>query len=400
MENTVIEAQNGRRVVITGVGILAPCGVGADAFWAGLSKPAEPVTNRRIADFDPAEWGLKHVEVRRIERFAQIAIAAAAMARRDAGIDEDSPYDRYRCGVMLGTGIGGAYAWESNAEVLMTKGAKYVSPLVVPMVMPNAAAAHVSIRSGFTGPVETITTACAAGTHAVGHGARLIASGRADVVLAGGSESCQTPVMNNGFLNMKALSPSGISRPFDVARDGFCSAEAAAVLVLEEHEGAMARGATIYAEIAGTASTADAHHITAPSPIGAGAIACMKAALEDAGTSADEVTHVNAHGTSTQLNDAAEAIAVKEVFSASRPAVTSIKGVTGHSLGAAGAVEAAALALTYRHREIPPTMHVTNLDPELDIDVVLEPRPWDPAPAVSNSFAFGGHNGTLVFCPI
>lgn len=400
MENTVIEAQNGRRVVITGVGVLAPCGVGADAFWAGLSKPAEPVTNRRIADFDPAEWGLKHVEVRRIERFAQIAIAAAAMARRDAGIDEDSRYDRYRCGVMLGTGIGGAYAWESNAEVLMTKGAKYVSPLVVPMVMPNAAAAHVSIRSGFTGPVETITTACAAGTHAVGHGARLIASGRADVVLAGGSESCQTPVMNNGFLNMKALSPSGISRPFDVARDGFCSAEAAAVLVLEEHEGAMARGATIYAEIAGTASTADAHHITAPSPIGAGAIACMKAALEDAGTSADEVTHVNAHGTSTQLNDAAEAIAVKEVFSASRPAVTSIKGVTGHSLGAAGAVEAAALALTYRHREIPPTMHVTNLDPELDIDVVLEPRPWDPAPAVSNSFAFGGHNGTLVFCPI
>ncbi len=396
----MIEARDGRRVVITGVGVLAPCGIGADAFWAGLSKPVEPVTNRSIDAFDAAEWGLKHVDVRRIERFAQLAIAASALARRDAGIEKDSPYDPYRCGVMMGTGIGGAYAWESNAEVLMEKGEKYVSPLVVPMVMPNAASANVSIRSGFTGPVETITTACAAGTHAVGHGARLIASGRADLMLAGGSESCQTPVMNNGFQNMKALSPTGISRPFDIARDGFCSAEAAAVLVLEEYEAAKARGATIYAEIAGTASTADAHHITAPSPNGAGAIACMRAALDDARVSADEVTHVNAHGTSTQLNDAAEAIAVKEVFAANRPAVTSIKGVTGHSLGAAGAVEAAAVALSYRHRQLPPTMHVTELDPDLDIDVVLEPRSWDPAPAVSNSFAFGGHNGTLVFRPI
>ncbi|MBA3295263.1 MAG: beta-ketoacyl-[acyl-carrier-protein] synthase family protein [Geodermatophilaceae bacterium] len=395
-----MEAREGRRVAITGVGILAPCGIGAEAFWAGLSKPAESETNRSIDDFDAAEWGLKHVDMRRIDRFAQLAIAASTLARRDAGIEEDSPYDPYRCGVMMGTGIGGAYAWETNAELLMAKGVKYISPLVVPMVMPNAASAHVSIRSGFVGPVETITTACAAGTHAIGHGARLIASGRADVVLAGGSESCQTPIMNNGFLNMKALSPSGISRPFDIARDGFCSAEAAAVLVLEEYEAAKARGAAIYAEIAGTASTADAHHITAPSPNGAGAVACMRAALGDAGVNADEVTHVNAHGTSTQLNDAAEAIAVREVFAGTRPAVTSIKGVTGHSLGAAGAVEAVAVALSYRHRELPPTMHVTELDPEIDIDVVLEPRSWDPAPAVSNSFAFGGHNGTLVFRPI
>lgn len=396
----MIEARNGRRVVITGVGVLAPCGVGADEFWAGLSKPAEPETNRSISDFDPADWGLKHVEVRRIDRFAQLAIAAAALARRDAGLDDDSPYDPYRCAVMMGTGIGGAFAWESNAEVVITKGAKYVSPLVVPMVMPNAASAHISIRNGFTGPVETITTACAAGTHAVSHGARLIASGRADVVMAGGSESCQTPVLNSGFFNMKALSPTGISRPFDVARDGFCSAEAAAVLVLEEYEAAKARGATIYAEIAGTGSTADANHITAPSPQGTGAIACMRAALDDAGVPADEVTHVNAHGTSTPLNDAAEAIAVEEVFGSNRPAVTSIKGITGHSLGAAGAVEAATVALTYRHREIPPTMHVTKVDPALDIDVVLESRSWDPAPAVSNSFAFGGHNGSLVFRPI
>ena len=396
----MIESRNGRRVVITGVGVLAPCGVGADAFWAGLSKPVAPETHRNISDFDPAEWGLKHVDVRRIDRFAQLAIAAAALARQDAGLDETASYDPYRCGVTMGTGIGGAFAWEVNAEVVMTKGPKYVSPLVVPMVMPNAASAHISIRSGFTGPVETITTACAAGTHAVSHGARLVASGRSDVVLAGGSESCQTPIFNNGFMNMKALSPTGISRPFDVARDGFCSAEAAAVLVLEEYEAAKARGATIYAEIAGTGSTADGHHITAPSPEGAGAIACMRAALDDAGISADEVTHINAHGTSTPLNDAAEAIAVKEVFGSNRPAVTSIKGVTGHSLGAAGAVEAATLALSYRHRELPPTMHVTELDPALDVDVVLESRSWEPAAAVSNSFAFGGHNGTLVFRPI
>ena len=396
----MIEAREGRRVAITGVGILAPCGIGAEAFWAGLSKPAESETNRSIDDFDATEWGLKHVDMRRIDRFAQLAIAASTLARRDAGIEEDSPYDPYRCGVMMGTGIGGAFAWEVNAEVVMTKGPKYVSPLVVPMVMPNAASAHISIRSGFTGPVETITTACAAGTHAVSHGARLVASGRSDVVLAGGSESCQTPIFNNGFMNMKALSPTGISRPFDVARDGFCSAEAAVVLVLEEYEAAKARGATIYAEIAGTGSTAEGHHITAPSPEGAGAIACMRAALDDAGISADEVTHINAHGTSTPLNDAAEAIAVKEVFGSNRPAVTSIKGVTGHSLGAAGAVEAATLALSYRHRELPPTMHVTELDPALDVDVVLESRSWEPAAAVSNSFAFGGHNGTLVFRPI
>lgn len=396
----MIESRDGRRVVITGVGVLAPCGIGADAFWAGLSKSVEPETNRRIEDFDPAEWGLKHVEVRRIERFAQLAIAASELARTDAGIDADAPYDPYRCGVILGTGIGGAYAWEANAQTLLTKGAKHVSPLVVPMVMPNAASANVSIRSGFTGPVETITTACAAGTHAVGYAARLVASGRADVVLAGGSESCQTPVMSNGFQNMKALSPTGVSRPFDVARDGFCSAEAAAILVLEEYAAATARGATIYAEIAGTASTADAHHITAPSPDGEGAIACMKAALADAGVRADEVTHVNAHGTSTPLNDAAEALAVNAVFGSHRPAVTSIKGVTGHSLGAAGAVEAAALALSYRHRELPPTMHVTKLDPDLHVDVVLEPRPWEPSAALSNSFAFGGHNGTVVFLPV
>jgi len=396
----VIEARNGRRVVITGLGVVAPCGTGLTEFWAGLRRPAEPVIDRRILDFDPARWGIGHVEARRMDRFAQLGVAAAAQALSDAGLDGDErPYDEDRCGIVMGTGIGGAYAWESQCKILFEKGPARVSPLVVPSVMPNAAAAMVSMRYGWRGPVETVVTACASGTHAVSNGARLVASGRCDAVLVGGSESCQTGIMSNGFLNMKALSGSGISRPFDVNRDGFCSAEAGGLLVLEEAGAAAARGAAVYAEVAGSASTADAYHITAPAPDGRGAIACMRAAMTDAGLSPDEITHVNAHGTSTQLNDATEAAAVAAVFGATRPAVTSIKGVTGHAFGAAGAIEAVALALSFRYGELPPTMGVEHVDPACDIDVVLEPRPWTPGPALSNSFAFGGHNGTVVLVP-
>lgn len=396
----MIEARNGRRVVITGVGVIAPCGTGAEDFWAGLQRPAEPAVERRVVDFDPSRWGISHVEARRMDRFAQLGVAAAALALADAGLDaQDGPYDAARCGIVLGTGIGGAYAWEAQSRVLFEKGPSRVSPLVVPSVMPNAAAAMVSMRFGWRGPVETVATACASGTHAVGNGARLVASGRCDAVLVGGSEACQTGVMSYGFQNMKALSATGISRPFDVDRDGFCSAEAGGVLVLEEASAAAARGATVYAEVAGTASTADAHHITAPAPDGRGAITCMRAAMEDAGLAATDVTHINAHGTSTPLNDAAEAGAILEVFGRTQPAVTSIKGVTGHALGAAGAIEAIALALSYRHGELPPTMGVEQVDPAFHIDVVLEPRRWTPGPALSNSFAFGGHNGTVVFLP-
>ena len=396
----MIEARDGRRVVITGLGVLAPCGSGAEAFWAGLSRPTEPAVQRRIDDFDPSEWGIKHVEARRLDRFAQLAVAAATQALTDAGMSLAEPaYEPARCGVVLGTGIGGAYAWESQTQVLLEKGPGRVSPLVVPTVMPNAGAASVSMRFDWRGPVETVTTACASGTHAVANGARLVAAGRCDAVLVGGSESCQTGVMTNGFQNMKALSASGISRPFDVQRDGFCSAEAAAVLVLEEESAARARGATVYAEVAGSGSSADAHHITAPAPDGRGAIACMRAALADAGIDPAAVTHVNAHGTSTQLNDAAEAYALQQVFGSSRPAVTSIKGITGHALGAAGAIEAVALALSYHRRQLPPTMGVDTVDPAFDIDLVREPRDWEPGPAISNSFAFGGHNGSVVFLP-
>lgn len=387
-----------RRVVITGLGAIAPCGSGVEDFWKGLHSPAEPAVNRTVDDFDPASIGLKHTEARRLERFAQLALAAAGQALADAG---DLPYDPARRGVILGTGIGGAYTWESQAAVFREKGARGVSPLVVPMVMPNAASAAVSMRNDLRGPVETVTTACASGTHAIGNAAMLIAAGRADMMLAGGSESCQTDVMVNGFGNMKALSSTGISRPFDAERDGFCSAEGAGVLVLEDAESARARGARIYAEVVGAGSTGDAHHITAPAPDGRGAVACMRAAIDDAGLTPADITHVNAHGTSTPLNDAAEASAIREVFgSEPGPAVTSIKGVTGHALGAAGALEGVALALSFWHRSLPPTLGGSQLDPALGIDVVTSARSWEPSPAISNSFAFGGHNACVVFAPV
>ena len=398
----MIESRDGRRVVITGLGVLAPCGTGIDAFWEGLGKPAEPNKERNIEDFDPLTYGLKYAEARRLDRFAQLAYAAGKMAVAHAFGEEGlEGYDEWRRGAIMGTGIGGAHAWETNAQVLTTKGEKGVSPLTVPMVMPNAGAAAMSMRLGLRGPVETIATACASGTHSIAAGARLVASGRCDVVLAGGSESCQTGVMRGGFNNMKATSSSGISRPFDVNRDGFCSAEAAGILVLEEYEAAKARGATIYAEVLGSGSTADAHHITAPDPEGNGAYNCMRLALEDAGVEPSQITQVNAHGTSTPLNDAAESAAVARMFDTDPgPAMTSIKGVTGHALGAAGAIEAVALALSFLHKKIPPTMGTTEIDPKIKADIVLEWRDWEPAPAISNSFAFGGHNGSLVLGPI
>ena len=404
----MIESRDGRRVVVTGVGVVAPCGIGATDFWQGLAKPPAPRAERPVEGFDPVAAGLSKVEARRLDRFAQFAIAAAGEALRDADLAAgDGPVepsdglrgvDSERVGVLIGSGIGGALTWEHQVDTLRDRGTRAVSPLVVPMVMPNAAAGAVSMRWGLRGACETIATACATGTHAIGNAARWIAAGRADVVLAGGAEACLTGTGLAGFGNMRALSPSGISRPFDRERDGFCAAEGAAIVVLEEASRARSRGAHIYAEVAGAASTADAFHLTAPAPGGRGALACMRLALEDAGIAPAEVTHVNAHGTSTALNDATEAEVIAKLFPG-RPAVSSIKGVTGHALGAAGAIEAVALVLSYAHRTLPPTAGTVTVDPALDIDVVLTPRPWTPAPAISNSFGFGGHNGTLVLRP-
>ena len=386
----------GRRVAVTGIGALARCGIGADAFWQGLLEPA-PEGSRAVDDFDPEPYFDNVKESRRTDRFAQFALAVAQMALEQAG---EITADPLRRGVIFGTGVGGLNTLEDQIWTYHDKGPRRVSPFLVPMMMSNAGAASISMRHGWQGPCETTVTACAAGTHSVANAARLIAYGRCDAVITGSAEAAMTPVGIQGFSNMTALSTSGVSRPFDVRRDGFVIAEGAGALVLEDWDTAVARGATILAEVLGGASTADAHHITAPSPGGAGAIAAMELAMAEAGITAADVAQINAHGTSTPLNDAAEAEAISKVFGQPGPPVTSIKGVTGHSLGAAGALEAVAVVQSMLHGVIPPTAGYGEPDPDLAaIDIVTEARPWTPGPTLSNSFGFGGHNGCLVIAP-
>ena len=388
----------GRRVAVTGLGVVSTCGLGKDAFWAGLHGPG--LTDRQwvtIDDWDPSPYFDNPKEARRADRVEQFALAAAAEALTQAG---DVRVDPARFGVILGTGIGGLGTLEEQVQIRLEKGERRVSPFLVPMMMANASGAAISMRYGLQGPNETICTACAAATHALGYAARLIAMGRCDAIVSGGSEAAATPSSLAGFSNMTALSTVGRSRPFDRERDGFVMGEGAAIFVLEEWDHAVERGATILGEILGAASNADAHHITAPSPGGVGAIACMKMALDDAGLSPHDVTYVNAHGTSTPRNDEAEAAAVRAVFGDHRPAVTSIKGVTGHALGAAGALEAASVLLSMQHRSIPPTAGTVEIDDDMNIDVVIgAARPWIPAPAMSNNFGFGGHNGSIIVGP-
>ncbi|HXQ43258.1 MAG TPA: beta-ketoacyl-ACP synthase II [Acidimicrobiales bacterium] len=386
----------GRRVVITGMGVLACCGIGLDDFWDGLNRPA-PEGEHRVPGFDPTAWfGPK--DVRRVDRFAQFSVAAADMALLDAG---EIGADPDRSGVIFGTGVGGLDSLEQQIGVFVEKGPRRISPFLIPMMMANAGAANVSMRAGWHGPCETITTACAAGTHSVAAAARLVATGRCDVVIGGGAEAAMTPVGIGAFTNMTALSSSGVSRPFDARRDGFIVAEGAGALVLESLEHARRRGARVYGEVLGAGSTADAHHITAPAPGGNGAAACMELALADAGVAPDAVGHINAHGTSTPLNDLAEAQAISKVFGTPGPPVTSTKGVTGHALGGAGAIEAVATTLAIHRRLIPPTAGYGEPDPDITLDVVHgAARPWEPAPSLSNSFGFGGHNGTLVIGPV
>jgi 3-oxoacyl-[acyl-carrier-protein] synthase II len=392
-----MEGRDGRRVVITGLGVVAPCGIGKDAFWEGLHRPASPGESLSVPGFDPEPWFDNPKEIRRADRVEQFARAAAGMALADGG---EPTADPGRRAVIIATGIGGLNTLEEQVLVRIEKGERRVSPFLVPMIMANAGAASVSMRYGWQGPCETISTACAASTHAIGNAARLIAWGRCEAALAGGTESSLTLTSLAGFRNMTALTSSGLSRPFDAGRDGFVMSEGAAVVLLEELGAAQARGARIYGEIVGAASTADAYHITAPSPGGAGAVACMELALADAGVRPSDITHINAHGTSTPLNDAAEAEAIAKIFGAPGPIVTSAKGATGHSLGAAGALEVVAVMLSIEHREVPPTIGTTEIDPEMSIDVVIgEGRPWEPGPTLSNSFGFGGHNGTLVLTP-
>src|SRR5580704_5442787 len=386
----------GRRVAVTGLGAVTCCGIGVDALWDGLVHPKPGVAGGEVRDFQPEDWfGPK--EVRQIDKFAQFSVAAADLAVKDAGgLDADPA----RSGVIFATGVGGFDTLAEQVGVYNERGARRVSPRLVPMMMANAGAAGISMRLGWHGPSEVIVTACAAGTHAIAAAGHLIASGRCDVAIGGGAEAGMHPVSIAAFANMTALSTSGHSRPFDARRDGFVMTEGAAALVLEDWDRAVARGATIYAEVAGAASTADAHHITAPAPDGSGAVNCMELALADAGIAPGDVGHVNAHGTSTPLNDLAEARAIAKVFGDPGPLVTSTKGVTGHGLAAAGAIEAVAAVMTIQQATIPPTAGYAEPDPEITIPIVHgEPRSWEPAAVLSNSFGFGGHNGCLVLLP-
>ncbi len=387
-----------KRIAITGVGVVSSAGIGNEAFWNSLLNGV-PKNGFLIEDFDPLPFFDGNAkEARRADRFQQLALAAAKEAIDQAG---DFVIDPTEVGTMIGTGVGGLGTLENQVKVFLDKGPRRVSPFLVPMMMANAASASVSMTYGFQGPCETIVTACAAGTHSIGRAAELIRSDKIKAMVAGGAEATLTPIGTQGFVNMTAVSKEGISRPFDTQRDGFMQSEGAGVLILEEWDHAISRGADVLAELLGSGSTADAHHITAPAPEGNGAVRCMEIALNDAGLLPTDIGQINAHGTSTPLNDAAEAQAIARVFGDSNPYVTGTKGVTGHSLGAAGALEAVAVVLSILNETIPRTHGTTEIDPEFgNLNLVYSDSiQWSPKPTISNSFGFGGHNGSIVIGP-
>ena len=406
-----------RRVVITGLGLVSPLGTNVATTWEGLvagRSGAGPITRFdpvrssvrfacEVRGFDAARF-LDKKEARRYDLFAQFAIGAAEEAVTDACLASNwNAVDLRRVGVLVGTGTGGLATFEENCRVLIEHGPNRVSPFFIPMYMPNAAAALVSMRYGAKGPNYCTVSACASSAHALADALQLIRDNHADVMIAGGSEAAITGLAVASFANMKALSernddPPTASRPFDRDRDGFVMGEGAAVLILEEAEHARRRGANVYAELAGVGMTADAHHITAPAPDGAGARDAMRLALEDADLRADQVDYINAHGTSTPPGDTAETAAVKGVFGAhARELIfASTKSMTGHLLGASGALEAAVCALTVRHGIIPPTINQFTPDPTCDLNSAPNHAVRRAvAVALSNSFGFGGHNVTL-----
>jgi 3-oxoacyl-[acyl-carrier-protein] synthase II len=409
------DARGRMRVAVTGLGVKTPAGTDLDAFWSTLAAgrstaapisrfDASPLPVRfgcEVPGFDPTAY-LGPKEARRLDRVAQLGLAAAVDALSDAG---ETGADPARSAVIIGTGIGGLITLEEQVTTYMEKGPARVSPFFVPMMMVNATAGTIAMQLGWTGPNLCIATACAASAHAIGEAARLIRDGAADVAVTGGTEACMTPVAISAFARMTALStrndePELASRPFDADRDGFVMGEGAGALVLERWDRAVARGAHIYGEVAGYGRNADAYHITAPSPGGEGAAVCMQLALDDAGLAPADIGHINAHGTSTPLNVAADAEAIRKVFGEGAPPVTSTKGVTGHLIGAAGATEAIACLLSIARGAAPPTANVDHIGDDIQLDIVTEaPRPIAASPALSNSFGFGGHNATLILTP-
>ena len=406
-----------RRVVITGMWAITPVGNTKETFFnnllagqSGIDRishfdPAEYATQiaGQVKDFDVTQYGVDKKEARRMDRSSQFAVAAAFDAVADSKLEMDKE-DHERMGTIVGTGIGGIDTIHELYKTLFEKGPGRVSPFAVPMMISNMASGRVSIQCELHGPCLTDVTACASGTNAVGEAFRMIQHGGADVMIAGGTEAAISPAAVAGFAAMKAMStrnddPTRASRPFDAERDGFVMGEGSGMLVLEELEHAKARGAHIYAEVIGYGSNGDAYHISAPAPEGIHAEKCMAQALADAGIEPAAVDYVNAHGTSTGLNDKNETLAIKRLFGdhAQKLVVNSTKSMTGHLLGAAGAIDAIVCAMSIVESKVHPTINRTNPDPELDLDYVVEgPRDKEVNVAISNSFGFGGHNATLV----
>lgn len=405
-----------RRVVITGLGLISPVGNDVKSFWDSLCAGRSGIGKityfdasghdsqiaGEIKDFDPTRY-LSSKDIKRTDLFTQYAVVAAGMAIDDSKI-ELSSLAPYSFGAIVGSGIGGIHTIEEEHKVLLEKGPSRISPFFIPMLIVNMASGMIAIKFGLKGPNSCSVTACASSNHSIGEAFRIIQNGYADLMLAGGSEAAIWPLGVGGFCATKALStrndePERASRPFDKQRDGFIMAEGAGIVLLEEYEHARKRGADIYAETIGYGMSCDAYHMTAPDPEGKGAVRCMAEALKDASIKPEEVTYINAHGTSTQLNDIMETKAIKEVFGdyAKKIPVSSTKSMVGHLLGAAGGVELAACALSIRDGIIPPTINYEYPDPECDLDYVPnEARKQGVEVVLSNSLGFGGHNATLI----
>ena len=406
-----------RRVVITGMGLVTPLGTGLDNVWDQILQGKSgiaPITRfdvsrhetkiaGEVKNFNPEDY-VSHKDVKKMDLFIHYALAAAQVAINDAKLDMTKEQSD-RVGVVVGTGLGGLPTIEKYHQVLMERGPDRITPFFIPMLIANLAPGHIAMQHGMKGPNLCIVTACATGSHCIGDGCRIIQYGDAEVIVAGGTEANLTPLTVGGFNAMKALStrndePEKASRPFEKNRDGFIVAEGSGIVVLEELEHARARGARIYAEVIGYGYNADAHHITAPAPDGEGFVRCIRMALKDANLAADEVNYINAHGTSTQLNDYTETLAIKEVFGdrAKKIPVSSTKSMTGHLLGAAGAIEAIFSVLSLRDQICPPTINYDEPDPECDLDYVPNvARKHAMNVTLSNSFGFGGTNATLLF---
>ncbi len=409
--------KQGRRVVVTGMGMVTPVGIGVEESWRSICEGRSgigPVTKfdassfpskiaAEVKGFKPEEF-MEKKKIRHFDTFIHFAIASARMAMEDSGL-KINENNRDRVGCVTGSGIGGLPMIEHFHKVLLEKGPKRISPFFIPGIIANMVAGEIAIEFGARGPNTSITTACAASAHAIGESFRLIREGRADVMITGGSEAVITPLAFGGFCAMHALSqrndePEKASRPFDLKRDGFVMGEGAGILILEELNHARERGAKIYAEILGYGMSSDAYHVAAPDPTAIGAINCMKMALEDAGIKPEDVNYINAHGTSTKLNDEVETKAIKALFKdhAYKVSISSTKSMTGHLLGGAGAIEAIFSIMTINTGIIPPTINYENPDPECDLDYVPnKARKTNVKIALSNSFGFGGTNATLVF---